>query len=131
MSDLEAAFPENAKEIRLFSTQSPDDYLGFIRRRLEMTGIPVLIFSAVDRKLTTSSTPIFGRPSSLTVYVTVIDDPDAGMSRASFSGVQSRDGATVGTARWSSSRDDLAFGFSRLAEIANRITHDKLIYAVE
>ena len=132
-SEIEASIPESAFEIHLYSDQGEEDYLGFIRRRLEMQGFEVAQFSTVDQNLATIPTDI-GRQLSLAILVSVANDPDVGKTRAVFSGIQGRgqDPADlVGGARWSQTDDNLAFAFSRLAQIADRIDHDRLVYAVE
>jgi len=137
MGDVDTEIPDTAFEIHLYSDRSPDDYLGFIRRRLEMQGFDVVRYSAVDQNMATAALGI-GRQLTLSVFVTVTHDEDVSRTRAVFSGIQGRPGASpgddptlVGAARWNTLGDDQAYAFGRLAQIVNRIEHEQIVYAVE
>ncbi len=129
-SEIEASIPDTAFEIHLYSDQSPEDYLGYIRRRLEMKGFTVLRYSAVDQNMATTSADI-GRRLTLAIYVTVSYDVNVSKTLAVFSGIQGRDEGFVGAARWNPIKDDQAYAFGSLAEVVSEFDYEDLVYIVE
>jgi len=122
-----STIPNTAFEIHLYSERDPDDYIGYIRRRLEALGLDIGDYSSVDRTVRTISMNV-GRGTFLMIFASTNYDVNVSRTIARFSGLVGDD---RGMARWNTSNDEQAFAFQMLAEYVIKIEHEHLVYAVQ
>lgn len=122
-----SSIPDTAFEVHLYSERDPDDYIGYIRRRLEWIGFSIGDYDPVNRTVRTLSMDV-GRQTSLTIFASTDYDVNVSRTIARFSGLV---GDERGIARWNSSDDEQALAFKALAEYVQKIEHEHLVYAVQ
>jgi len=127
-TDLDdSSIPDTAYEIHIYSQKSPEDYLGYIRRRLESEGFNIGDFS-IEKRTVWGTRPQIGRGLSLTVFASTDYDEVAGQTFARVSGVL---GDERGIARWSTSDDEQAFAFKEMLRYCQNMEHEQLVFAVQ
>ena len=123
----ESTLPDTAYEIHLYTDRSPDDFLLYIRQRLETEGFNIGEYSSV-KKTVWALNPQIGRGIDLTMFASTEYDPVTEKTLAKLSGILGNEG---GIAQWSTNDDEQAYAFRVMAEYCYKMKYDNLVYAVQ
>lgn len=133
-----SSIPDMALEVLLHSSKTPDEYLGYIRQRLEQIGFSIETYNTNVREIWTGEAFAAGRSMILKVtcdydatYLTTIARLSARISYDKRINPAFEDESEIDTfAYWTTNDDYHARAFVQLIDVAQRIEHDELEYAV-